>query len=85
MPAIARRGDPISHGGSIIGGAVRTTVEGQSVARKGDPVNCTQHGLQTISDGSSTVMVEGKPVARVGDAVSCGATISGGAGTVQAG
>jgi len=85
MPVIARVGDAISHGGSITGGAARTLVEGQPAARQGDPVSCAQHGMQTITGGSSTVMIEGKPVARIGDAVSCGATITGGADTVQAG
>lgn len=85
MPAVARQGDAISHGGSITGGAARTVAEGKPVARQGDAVSCAQHGLQTITGGSATVLVEGKPVARVGDAVSCGATIISGAGRVQAG
>jgi len=85
MPAIARKGDSISHGGTITSGATRTLVEGQPVARKGDVVNCAQHGMQTITGGSSTVLVEGKSVARVGDMVSCGATITSGAGSAQAG
>ncbi len=85
MPAVARIGDAISHGGSIIAGAGRTLAEGKSIARKGDPVLCSQHGMQTITGGSSAVVIEGKPVARVGDAISCGATITGGAGTVQVG
>ena len=85
MAVIARLGDTISHGGSIIGGAARTLVEGQPAARQGDPVSCNKHGMQTIIGGSSTVMVEGKSVARVGDMVSCGATIISGSGTVQAG
>jgi len=85
MPAVARQGDAISHGGSIIGGAARTQAEGKPVARQGDLVNCAQHGMQTITGGSATVLVEGKPVARVGDMISCGATIVSGAGTVQAG
>ncbi|MEI7834300.1 MAG: PAAR domain-containing protein [bacterium] len=62
-----------------------TLAEGAPIARKGDPVICSQHGMQTITGGSSAVIIEGKPVARVGDAVSCGATIIGGAGSVQAG
>lgn len=85
MPAIARQGDAISHGGTITGGATRTLVEGNPVARQGDPVQCAQHGMQSITGGSSIVMVEGQAVARVGDLVSCGATISSGAGTVEAG
>ncbi|MHB9023476.1 MAG: PAAR domain-containing protein [Armatimonadota bacterium] len=85
MPAVARIGDAISHGGTIISGAARTVVEGQPVARHGDSVSCAQHGGQHITGGSATVLVEGKPVACVGDAISCGATIVSGAGTVQAG
>ncbi len=85
MLAVARVGDAISHGGSIIAGAGRTFAEGVPIARKGDSVLCSQHGMQTITGGSSNVRVEGKPVARVGDTISCGATITGGAGTVQVG
>jgi uncharacterized Zn-binding protein involved in type VI secretion len=85
MPAIARVGDAISHGGSIISGAARTLVESRPAARQGDAVMCAQHGPQTITGGSASVLVEGQPVARVGDLVSCGATIVSGAGTVQAG
>jgi len=85
MAAIARQGDAISHGGTILGGAARTLAEGQPIARQGDTVNCSEHGMQTITGGSGTVLVEGKPVARVGDAISCGATIISGAASVQAG
>jgi len=85
MPAMVRQGDAISHGGSITGGAARTTAEGKPVARQGDAVSCAKHGLQTITGGSATVQVEGKPVARVGDLVSCGATIVSGASSVIAG
>lgn len=85
MPAIARQGDAISHGGSILGGATRTLVEGRPAARQGDAVSCSTHGMQTITGGSGSVLVEGQPVARVGDAISCGATIVSGATSVQAG
>jgi len=85
MPAVARQGDPISHGGTIHGGAARTLAEGKPVARQGDAVNCSEHGMQTISGGSGAVLVEGKPVARVGDMISCGATIIAGASSVHAG
>ena len=85
MPAVARMGDAISHGGSILGGAARTQAEGQPVARQGDAVTCSEHGMQTITGGSGSVLVEGKLIARVGDAISCGATIIAGAATVQAG
>lgn len=85
MPAVARQGDAISHGGTILSGAARTLAEGQPIARQGDAVQCSEHGLQTITGGSDSVLVEGQPVARIGDAISCGATIVAGAGSVQAG
>ena len=85
MPAVARQGDAISHGGSIMSGAARTLAEGQPVARQGDAVSCSEHGMQTITGGSAIVLVEGQPVARVGDTVSCGATIISGAMTVLVG
>lgn len=85
MPAVARQGDAISHGGVITGGASRTFAEGQPIARQGDAVSCSEHGLQTISGGSGSVLVEGQPVARVGDAISCGATITSGVASVLAG
>lgn len=73
----ARMGDTTDHGGKIITGAMRTTVNGRPVARMGDFVLCPKdnHGLTTIVTGSQQVMVEGKPAAGMGDTTSCGATI----------
>ena len=85
MPAIARQGDPTSHGGMILTAATRTLVEGKPVARMGDLVLCGKHGLQPIILGSSTVFAEGKPVARVGDIAACGARILAGSTRTQAG
>ena len=75
---IARLGDGISHGGTIISSASKTTANSQLVARVGDQVNCAIHGLQTITQGSSNLTVEGAKVAYVGALCSCGATIMSG-------
>lgn len=75
MPAIARIGDPISHGGSITGGSTTVTAGGAGVARVGDTVVCSTHGPQTITQGSSRVTADGQGVAYDGALVSCGATV----------
>lgn len=48
MPACARIGDSISHGGAIIEGSGNVFAEGLGVARMGDKVYCSEHELQTI-------------------------------------
>jgi uncharacterized Zn-binding protein involved in type VI secretion len=85
MPAVARVGDSISHGGSITGGSPTTVVDDLALARLGDPVHCVVHGAQTISGPCSpTTQADGLRVARVGDGVSCGATITTGSPTTRA-
>lgn len=76
---IARLGDAISHGGTIVTSASKTKAQGQLIARVGDQVNCAVHGLQTITQGSSKFICEGSNVAYVGALCSCGATITTGA------
>ncbi|MFD2264325.1 PAAR domain-containing protein [Lacibacterium aquatile] len=45
------------------------------IARVGDPVWCSEHGMTQIVTGSSFVFSNNKPVATVGDRTGCGATI----------
>ena len=73
----ARVGDPSSHGGVIVTGAARTSVNGKKAARKGDLHVCPipGHGIQPIVTGSPNTFIEGKAAARVGDRVACGAVI----------
>lgn len=78
MPAIARVGDPISHGGAITGHSPDVTVDGIFAARQNDAVLCALHGAQTIVAGAPSATVDGVALARVGDPISCGAVISGG-------
>lgn len=75
MPRIARRTDPISHGGQIIEGSPDTITNGLETARKGDAVMCAIHGLVAIADGSPDVITNGKRTARLGDPITCGAVI----------
>ncbi len=83
MPAAVRIGDPISHGGSVLGGSTRVTVGGVGVARVGDPVTCSVHGAQTIVAGSSKVTADGLGVAYDGALTSCGATLIATQNTVE--
>lgn len=87
MAAQARLGDRTDHGGAIISGASRTTVNGMSAARKGDLHSCPLkgHGVTPIVTGSASVMIEGRPAVRVGDRTGCGAVITSGSPNVEVG
>ena len=76
---VARVGDPLDHGGSVIEGSPRHSVDGRAVARVGDRVACARHGIQTIVTGASRHSVDGRACARVTSACSCGAVITDGA------
>ena len=75
MPAIARLGDLLDHGGEIITSSPNVYTNGIQVARKGDIANCAIHGNVTIIEGSDDVFANNQSIARVGDQCSCGAII----------
>jgi uncharacterized Zn-binding protein involved in type VI secretion len=98
MPAIARKGDPITTGHgcdavSTVGvGSSDVFINGIAVARKGDSISphtirsgnrCVSHSA-VINAGSGSILVNGIPIARVGDSADAGAII-GGSGDVNAG
>ncbi len=70
-------GDMTSHGGVIVTGAMRTTINGKPAARMGDFHSCPIpfHGVTPIVTGSPDSLTEGRPDARVGDFAGCGAMI----------
>jgi len=78
MDNIARIGDTISHGGSIISSSENCATNERGIARIGDTVICDIHGTQTIIGGSNNVECNGLSIARIGDLISCGATITSG-------
>lgn len=86
MPAVARIGDPSSHGGTIVAGSGNVNADGTGIARVGDMHVCPipGHGSTPLQGGSGTVLVNGQPCIRVGDSAGCGATIVSGAGNVNA-
>lgn len=85
MPAIARIGDPTSHGGVITQASPSVMTGHMPVARQGDAATCPLHGPTVIAGGSATVRANGQGVARMGDPLACGATIGLGNVTVQVG
>lgn len=70
-------GDITNHGGVIITGALRTTINGRPVARMGDLHACPipGHGVSPIVTGSLDTATEGMSDARLGDITACGAVI----------
>ncbi len=75
---IARLGDTIDHGGTIITASPTWKCNSIPIARVGDEVMCFIHGLQTITTGSPAWTVDGRAMARIGSSCSCGAVINSG-------
>lgn len=80
MPgALALGGDCIDHGGYLLTTQNTVFVNGRPIARVGDPVMCSIHGITRIAAGADTsVYSSGKPIAKIGDITECGARIRGG-------
>ncbi|WP_081436701.1 PAAR domain-containing protein [Burkholderia lata] len=69
-------GDTLApHGGTVVTGSNTDIVDGKPISRKGDTVECSEHGTQTISEGDGTGMISGSPVALHGHRVTCGCTL----------
>ncbi len=71
-------GDKTDHGGEVLEGSPRDTINGKMIARVGDKVHCPRsncRGEQTIIEGDPTVIIEGKPAAFHGAKTSCGAVL----------
>ena len=79
MPAVARIGDPISCGDTIIAGSPNVFVNGIAVTRKSiDGTSGHPCGPPTVLEsGSSNVFINGIPVVRVGDDIVNHGTCSG--------
>lgn len=77
-------GDTLTpHGGTVTTGSSADLVDGKQIARKGDTVECKEHGTQTISEGDEAGMVGGSPVALHGHHASCGCTLVSRAATLS--
>jgi uncharacterized Zn-binding protein involved in type VI secretion len=85
MPAIARLGDPGSHGGGIVTASANVTANGIRCARLGDIYGCPVHGPNPIVAASRTVTANAVRLARVDDVTACGARIEAGSPNANAG
>ena len=77
-------GDTTSHGGVVISGSPDARIQGKSIARVGDMVDCPKHypggsphGVNPIVEGSSTYRLQGIAVALEGHHSACGCTLIG--------
>lgn len=69
-------GDTLApYGGKVTGGSAVDSIDGRNVARKGDTVECNQHGANVIDEGGNSTLVDDKPVALEGHHAVCGCTL----------
>ena len=69
-------GDTLApHGGTVTAGSNDDIVDGKPISRKGDAVECKEHGAQTIAEGDEAGMVNGSPVALHEHHATCGCTL----------
>jgi uncharacterized Zn-binding protein involved in type VI secretion len=85
MSAVARLGDPSSHGGTIISASSDVKANGIGVARQGDMHNCPirGHGVTPLTAIAQT-KTNGRQTITVGATAGCGATIVSGSPNVNA-
>ncbi|WP_233873554.1 PAAR domain-containing protein [Paraburkholderia adhaesiva] len=69
-------GDTLApYGGKVIGGSEKDNIDGRKPARKGDEVNCAEHGVNPIVEGDDSTLVDDRPVALEGHHAACGCTL----------
>jgi uncharacterized Zn-binding protein involved in type VI secretion len=68
-------GDCTDHGG--VSGSDNQAIDGQPVARIGDPVSCPRHGINRIVEGHPSFSIDGKAVALTGCKTECGSVLLG--------
>lgn len=78
------QGDTTSHGGTVISGSGKHSIDGRPIARKGDKVDCPKrypdgspHGVNAIIEGDDGYTLDGIPVALEGHRTECGCTLIG--------
>jgi uncharacterized Zn-binding protein involved in type VI secretion len=75
MPKLIYVGDETSHGGKVLTGSSRITLDGRGVARKTDRVSCPKCGENEIAEGNEH-MLDGKlPLSFHGNKTRCGAIL----------
>ena len=75
-------GDRTASGGVVISGSKWDTIDGRSIARLGDDVDCPEkypdgrpHGVNRIAEGDASMLVDGRAVALAGHRSECGCVL----------
>lgn len=84
MKALVRIGDTSDHGGKMITGTSKFTVNGINGCVTGDIHSCPRRGHGNTSvTSNSNVSSNGKSILHVGDIAGCGAKIISGSGNTN--
>ena len=69
-------GDTLApYGGVVISGANEDLVDGRVIVRRGDMVDCAEHGVNPIIEGDTSSVIAGKVAALHGHRSACGCTL----------
>jgi uncharacterized Zn-binding protein involved in type VI secretion len=75
MPNVIYVGDATSHGGVVLSGSARVTLNGRGAARKTDKVSCPRCGDNEIAEGNDKMLDAHLPLAFHGNRTRCGAIL----------
>jgi uncharacterized Zn-binding protein involved in type VI secretion len=75
MPNVIYVGDATSHGGVVLTGSTRVTLNGRGAARKADKVSCPRCGDNEIAEGNEKMLDGHLPLAFHGNRTRCGAIL----------
>jgi uncharacterized Zn-binding protein involved in type VI secretion len=75
MPSVIYVGDKTSHGGVVLTGSFRITLNGRGAARKFDKVSCPRCGDNEIVEGNDRMRDGDIPLAFHGHKTRCGAVL----------
>ncbi|MDR5735836.1 PAAR domain-containing protein [Caballeronia sp. LZ025] len=81
MPNLIYVGDTTSHGGVVLTGSSRVSLNGRGAARKTDRVSCPRCGENEIVEGDAQMKDGDLPLSFHGHHTRCGATLISSNGT----
>jgi uncharacterized Zn-binding protein involved in type VI secretion len=73
MPSVVYVGDQTSHGGVVLTGSSRVTMNGRGAARRTDKVSCPRCGDNEIAEGDNNMLDGYLPLSFHGHRTRCGA------------
>jgi uncharacterized Zn-binding protein involved in type VI secretion len=75
VPNVIYVGDETSHGGKVLTGSSRISLNGRAAARQTDKVSCPRCGDNAIAEGDSKMLDGDLPLAFHGHKTLCGAIL----------